>query len=337
MSEEIEVERGVFTLSLDLELIWGTLDLFGPDRFRRACEIEREVVIDRLLELLTMFGVSATWLVVGHLFLDRCYRTNGLKHPEIDRPEHAWCKGDWFAHDPDGRETDAPIFLGRSLVEKIRACSVPQEIGSHSFSHVVFGDPGCSEATARSEIRACVNAGRELGIKMRSFSFPRNQIGHQQILAEHGFTCFRGPEPSWYNGPGVGAIVRRLGHLVDILLMTEPPVVLPHRLPGGLVEIPGSMVYLPAHGFRRRIPISWRVRRAVKGLDAAVRRRRIFHLWTHPTNLAETMEPMLQGLRDVLERVAQLRDGGLLLVMPMADVASLARVAEPGHRVPECR
>ncbi len=320
VAEQIELERGVFTLSLDLELIWGTLDLFGPERFRRACAIEREVVIDRLLGLLTEFEISATWLVVGHLLLDRCCGTNGLKHPEIERPRHDWCKGDWFAHDPDGDEAEAPTFLGRSLVEKIQACSVPQEVGSHSFSHVIFGDPGCSEATAKSEIRACVHAARELGIDLRSFSFPRSEIGHERVLVEHGFTCFRGLEPTWYNA--AGPVVRRLGHLVDTLLMTEPPVVLPRRHGNGLIEIPGSMVYFPAHGLRRLIPISWRARRALKGLEAAARRRRIFHLWTHPTNLADSVAPMFSGLRAILERAARLRDQGRLRVMPMQDVVA---------------
>lgn len=336
MAKEVELDRGVFTLSLDLELIWGTLDLFGPDRFRRACEVEREVVIDRLLGLLTEFEISATWLVVGHLFLDRCHGTNGLKHPEIHRPQHAWSKGDWFAHDPDGDEGEAPTFLGRSLIERIRACSLPQEIGSHSFSHVIFGDPGCSEATARSELRACVQAARELGIEMRSFSFPRSEIGHVSTLPEYGFARFRGLEPTWYNATGTGPVTRRLGHLVDTLLMTEPPVVLPKHRVDGLVEVPGSMVYFPAHGFRRVIPMFWRTRRAVKGLQAAVHRRRIFHLWTHPTNLAEAVEPMLGGLREILRQAARLRERGLLRVMPMRDAAALAIAAEPVQKGRQC-
>jgi hypothetical protein len=157
---------------------------------------------------------------------------------------------------------------------------------------------------------------------MRSFSFPRSEIGHERVLAKHGFTCFRGLEPTWYNAAGTGPVVRRLGHLVDTLLVTEPPVVLPKRHPDGLIEIPGSMVYFPAHGFRRMVPVSWRTRRAMKGLDAAVGRRRIFHLWTHPTNLADRVEPMLGGLREILKRVAWLRDRGLLRVMPMKDMAA---------------
>ena len=46
------LERGIFTLSFDFELIWGTLDLLGPEMFRRRCELEREFLIERLLGLL---------------------------------------------------------------------------------------------------------------------------------------------------------------------------------------------------------------------------------------------------------------------------------------------
>src|SRR5262250_2242967 len=119
MADTPRLDSGIFTLSLALELIWGTLDLFGPDGFRNRCEVERHVVIDRLLGLLSEFEVSATWLIVGHLFLDRCYRENGKKHPQIARPTHAWSRGDWFANDPDGTEAEAPLFLARSVVEKI--------------------------------------------------------------------------------------------------------------------------------------------------------------------------------------------------------------------------
>ena len=126
--------RGVFTLSLDFELLWGTVDLFGPGRFRRACEVERDIVVERLLGLLEEFEISATWCILGHLFLAACRRSGGRAHPDIVRPRHAWVRGDWLRHDPCTDETRAPLYYGRSLVEKIRACRVPQEIGSHSFS-----------------------------------------------------------------------------------------------------------------------------------------------------------------------------------------------------------
>ena len=113
-------DRGIFTLSLDFELIWGTLDLFGPEGFKSTCEIEREVIVEDLLKLLVEYEIPATWCVVGHLLLDRC---DG-KHPEIVRPRHSWFDGDWFTHDPASDASRDPVFYARDLIEKIRACPV---------------------------------------------------------------------------------------------------------------------------------------------------------------------------------------------------------------------
>lgn len=320
-SRAVPLDRGVFTLSLDLELIWGTVDLFGPERFRKACEAER-LLIDRLLELFVEFDISATWCILGHLFLDRCALENGRKHPEIVQPKHAWCRHDWFQHDPCTDEAKAPLFFGRSLVEKIRGCPVPQEIGCHTFSHVIFGDQGCSQATADSELAACVRLAREQEIELRSFAFPRNRVGHLEVLRKHGFLCYRGPEPVWYERGRWPELVKRLAHLWQVLTVTAPPTVLPETTGGDLWNIPGSMIYFPMHGWRRLVPLSWRVKRARKGLNAAAQDKRIFHLWFHPTNLADQTEAMFSGLRQILEHVRELRGRGLLVVCPMASLVA---------------
>ena len=320
----IELERGVFTISIDFELIWGTLDLFGPNTFRRACEIERNEVIDRLLDLFVEFEVPATWCVLGHLFLERCGSANGRKHPEIVRPSHTWHVNDWFDHDQGGVEGRDSVFLGRSLVEKIRACPVQQEIGGHSFSHVIFGDPGCSRETADSELAASIKAAADLGIKMRSFAFPRNEVGHLDVLKKYGFACYRGPEPNWYEGRDWGTAVKRLCHLWDVITAARPPVVLPEITDAGLYNIPGSMVYFPMHGLRRYIPVALRVKRATKGLDYASRQHRIFHLWFHPTNLADHSEAMFDGLRRILEHAASLRARGEIEFLPMSCFSEVA-------------
>ncbi len=317
--DTVSLERGVFVISLDFELIWGTLDLFGPEKFRRACELERAVV-ERLLELFVEFELPATWCIQGHLFLDRCTVENGRKHPEIVRPTHSWCRRDWFEHDPCGDEDSAPIFFARSLVEKIRTCPVPQEIGCHTFSHVIFGDPGCSRATAESEIAACVRIAREMGIELRSFAFPRNQVGHLDVLRDFEFDCYRGPEATWYETDRCPRILRRLGHVCDILMASPPPLVLPERTAVGLWNIPGSMIYFPMHGVRRFVPLSLRIKRAVKGLDAAARQRKIFHLWFHPTNLADQTDTMFRGLRAILHHARSLRDRDQLAFLSMGEL-----------------
>jgi hypothetical protein len=261
--------------------------------------------------------------VLGHLFLESCASAEGQrqKHPEIVPPTHDWCRHDWFHFDPCGTEQTAPVFYGRSLVERIRACPVSQEIGCHSFSHVIFGDPGCSAATAESEISACIRLAEEMGIELRSFAFPRNSVGHLDVLRRHGFSCYRGPDPTWYEKLPCPALVKRALHLWDVLRAGEPPVVQPEMTESGLWNIPGSMIYFPMHGFRRYIPLRLRVLRAVKGLDAAVRRKRVFHLWFHPTNLADDLESMFSGLRCILEHARRLCGRGDLIVRPMLALA----------------
>jgi peptidoglycan/xylan/chitin deacetylase (PgdA/CDA1 family) len=308
------LERGIFTLSLDFELIWGTLDR-GVDAFREACERERAEVVDRLLALLAEFEIPATWCTLGHLFLDSCGPRDGRMHPEIVPAEAGW-----FEQDPAGTEESDPIFYGKTLVDRILDCPTPQEIGCHSFSHPMFDT--CSAETAASELAECVSLARERGLELQSFAFPRNRVGHLGVLREHGIGVYRGPDRSWYENPRVPRPLKRLGHIADVLVARRPPVVLPEETLPGLWNVPGSMIYFPMHGVRRHIPPSLRVSRAVKGLDAAARRRRIFHLWFHPTNLAFETDVMLAGLRRIFEHASKLRTDGRLVVLPMRDVVA---------------
>jgi peptidoglycan/xylan/chitin deacetylase (PgdA/CDA1 family) len=311
----VSFEKGIFTLSLDFELIWGTADL-GLENFKNLCKIEREVVIDRLLQLFEKYDFPATWAILGHLFLDKCEAA----HPEISRPNYSWTKEDWFAHDPGGVETDESIHLGKSLVEKIRNCSVEQEIGSHSFSHIVFGDAGCSRETAENEIAECVRIAEEQGIKLKSFVFPRNEGGYLEVLQKYKFTSYRGVEPNWYEDREVSEGMRRGLRLFDVLRAASPPTVLPERTEQGLWNIPGSAMFFPMHGFRRHIPMSLRVKRCIKGLNKAANEKKIFHLWFHPTNMVDEMEKMFAGLEKILQHASDLREQGKIEFLTMGQI-----------------
>lgn len=117
--------------------------------------------------------------------------------------------------------------------------------------------------------------------------------------------------------------VRRAAHIIEVLGAVEPPVVEP-IVEDGLVNIPASMIFLPAHGIRRHIPIERRVTRALRGLTAAERECAIFHLWFHPTNMAEEPEAMFTGLEQVLRAAAVARDQGRLAIETMGRIADVA-------------
>jgi peptidoglycan/xylan/chitin deacetylase (PgdA/CDA1 family) len=320
---DVAFATGVFTLSLDFELIWGTRDYAGTETFRRACEIERAIVIDRLVALFSRFDLSATWCIVGHLFLDRCEVVRGQKHPDVRRMDPPASGVDWFADDPASDERSAPTFYGRDLVRRIRECAVPQEIGSHTFSHVVFDHPRCTRAVAESEIGKCVSIARAESVELRSFAFPRNRVAHLDVLQQQGFKAYRGPEPHWYDASWMPPPGKRIAHLSSFIARTCPPVVLPLRQ-SGLWNIPGSMILLPMHGVRKYIPGRSRVVRAVKGIRRAVEERKIFHLWFHPTNMAVQLEEMFNVLAGILEYACTLRADGRLVTMTMGEIADYA-------------
>jgi peptidoglycan/xylan/chitin deacetylase (PgdA/CDA1 family) len=316
-------DLGIFVLSLDFELAWGSRDITtDPAALLRAARVTRERVFDGLLGLLTEHDAVATWATVGSLFRAGATRTRDGLYPDVVPPRHAWRTAPWFDGVPDGTEATAPEFYARSLVLRLRDAG--QEIGSHSFSHPIFGDPGCTRASARTDLARCVAEAAAIGVDLRSFVFPRNSVGHLDLLARHGFTCFRGPEPTWYHHAAVPPALRRAAHLADVALAARPPTVLPWRHPNGLWCIPGSASLLPLDGPRRWIPLSRRVDRCVAGVEQARRDRRICHLWTHPINLAAAPEAMLAGLRTVVGRAARLRDAGQLEILPMAEVAARA-------------
>jgi len=304
---------GTFILSLDKELVWGSLDHTPAEAWSRRYPDARGVTRE-LLALLDEVGVPATWAVVGHLFLDRCQRgQNGRAHADIVPP-----RPDWFAADPCSDAASAPLFYAPDLVDAIGSARAGHEIASHSFSHAVYGD--CSRAAAASDLRAAVAAARARGIQLQSFVFPRNVEGHHDVLAENGFIAYRGEEPHAYRR--LPRPARRIAHFADHALAAAAPVVAPSQRLPGLWNIPGSMMFFPRGGPRDLIPFEARVRKAKRTLDAAVRTGKMFHLWFHPENLTVDRAGMFAALRRILVAVADERERGRIEVATMGQVAA---------------
>lgn len=295
MQTEYELDTGVFTLSLDTELAWGYRDL--PDLLNKHLyEIKHtRIVIDKLLKLLEKYRISADWAVVGGLLAESSEQKE--MHPMIG-PEEIWC--------------------GRDVVKKIMSSTVYQEIGCHSFSHVLFGDPKTERKTVREELEKCKTMAKKLGVTLNSFVFPRNLEGFYEEISSAGFSVFRGLEPYWYKK--YPKKVQKACHVLDQFFALTPPVVLP-EMKAGLVNIPGSMLYLSVDGFRKLIPVSCRVKKAKKGIIKAVKEKKVFHLWFHPHNLASGPDQLLAGLEEILKEADIQRNRGYLKIQTMEQIA----------------
>jgi peptidoglycan/xylan/chitin deacetylase (PgdA/CDA1 family) len=328
-----QVAQATFTLTFDTELIWGSFDHYTPAAFERDFPDIRGT-IRAIIALLEQYEVSATWAVVGHLFLTGCTRSPaGLAHSELVRPNQRWRPGDWYTDDPCTDRARDPLWYGEDILDLLQSARVPQEIGCHSFSHVLFGDPDLSRDAVESDLDACVGLAQRRGIELRSFVFPRNSEGHHEVLRSRGFTAYRGADPARYQD--WPRPLFRAAHLSSHLIGASPPVSRPSETLPGLWNIPGSTLFVHRTGLRRAITRTARIRRAEAGLRRAQDRRGVFHLWTHPFNLASD-RPFLVGVLDeILRRAVRARDRAAIVIEPMGRVAERLATGRSAPASPE--
>lgn len=236
-------------------------------------------VIHRLLALCEKYDIKITWAVVGQLMVPG------------DDP--------WW-HAPD-------------IVAAIRSCKVPQEIGSHSFEHRL-DESSCTAQEMDADLKAARAVADAQGIALRSFVFPKNRVKHLEVLERNDFRYYRGVNRSWYEP--LPARIRQAAHVVDDYLVPSAPTVLPEKV-GRLWNIPGSYFYVHRRGWASVLPISFRVRKVRAGLHQAADRKRVFHLWCHPFNLASDADGLLGGIEQIFKDVARLRQAGRLDQMTM--------------------
>lgn len=302
---DLKLKKGAFVLSLDFELAWGTR---GAE-YLKSDYLNTRQMIARLLELFAKYDIKATWATVGHLFLDSCN-----SHLEIMSP------AGWFDVDPHSHLQSDPIWYGKDIVDRILSCPVKQEIGCHTFSHVVADDPACTPEWFRSELVACKNLAASRGLELMSFVYPKNHVAHTTILKEQGFSVYRAPDDNWY--AGLSGIFKRLAHVLDNYLLLPARPVLPKKQ-DGLISLPGSYFYPHARGWAKYLPVSFRVSKVMRGINRAVKDKKVFHLWFHPFNLASNPDELLRGLDRIFARVAELKRQGLIDQVMMGEIDQL--------------
>lgn len=312
--------KPTFALTFDTELIWGSFDQTSPEEFARRYPDIRGT-INAVLRLLDQFEVPATWAVVGHLFLAGCHRDGSrLAHPELAvRPQQQWRPGDWYAADPCTDRHQDPLWYGDDILDALQAARTPQEIGCHSFAHALYGDPAMTREAVDADLDACIAVAVARGIELRSFVFPRNCEGHHESLQAHGFRAYRGVDPTWH--AGIKGLPGRAAHLIDHVAALPPPVSHPEERLPGLWNIPGSALLIHRTGLRRAVTRAARIRKARAGLRRAEEAGGVFHLWTHPFNVASDPCHLISVLEVILREAVRARDRGELLIEPMAAIA----------------
>jgi peptidoglycan/xylan/chitin deacetylase (PgdA/CDA1 family) len=310
-------KRGIFTISIDLELAWGICDRpLGPHEIA-ALEREREIM-RRLLALFEEYDIRATWAVVGHLLLSEAPWDGEKAHPDFPRPVLQDETRDWFFQ--LSNTPDDPAWFGRDLVEKLKNAEPAQDIGSHSFCHLPYDETRTSRAAIEADVETARNIHANEGLPFETFIFPRNCVGYKEVLARAGIRVYRGRTPRWYHR--FPRTVNRMLNLLTFALGIPPKPVKARIDELGLVNVPDSMLFLGRDGIRRFISSRSLRRMATKGLDRAVQQGKIFHLWFHPSNFAHQMDEQFALLENILAYASRLRDQQKLATVPMSEIGN---------------
>lgn len=308
---------GTFVLSLDTEIAWGTYTWGGLDYYRRHFDSYRENV-RRFIELMERYEIPATWAFVGHLMLDGC---NG-HHPEAPAPKFSWYGRDWYAEDPGTDATRDPWWYAPDVLDRVLVMRTPQEIGTHTFSHVFLNDPAVTPEIARAQVAASIEVGRKRGLAIESLVFPRDGVAHLDQFADLGITNYRGAEQLSYMA--LARPLRRAAGLCDHAAGLTPPVYRWDDLEShhGLLNIPGSTFALAYDRYHRFVPTAARIAKFRRGIQTACARDGIFHLAFHPFHLGSS-ERMFGLFESCFRIAAEARDAGRLDILTMRDVRRL--------------
>lgn len=302
--------KPTFMISIDVELLWGHMPSPSKDLIAMISKAGygREP-IDSLLSIFDKYEIPATWAVVGHLFLDHCIKEDGVAHKDMPRFQQ-----NWYEFDPCTDIKRAPLYYGKDIVEKILSTRVSHEIGYHSFSHVPFSE--CSREVAEVEIKEGVRLTKELGINLKSFVFPKNMIGHVDVLKEYGFEIYRGR--NLRIGKDHPSLLYRVGRVAVNEALARP---VEPRWKDGIWEIPSCMFFRDP-----LLPFSL-LPRAKHGINkmivnfSGLSPNKVFHIFLHPEDLL--LDPrLLKRLDRLCTFILEKREKDMIQVNTMGELAS---------------
>lgn len=170
------------------------------------------------------------------------------------------------------KENGTDLWSGKDIINWIKNDKI-HELASHSYSHEDFTK--ISKEKAQKEFS---------NPKGNSFIFPRNHISHLNLLKKNGFKSYRGKDKSEF----------------ELLIPRQTPTSLPINR-NGIFEIPSSMYFVSARGIRKHIPLGLRYLKSKIGINAAISKKEIFHLWFHPVDFADNTEKLLLELEKIIK------------------------------------
>jgi hypothetical protein len=283
-------------ISIDFEMRWGVHDIYQLDfnAYRKNLENCRPIVL-ATLAMLADRKLRATWATVGALGLNGWdeYFAFAAPAPAYHNPR-LLVRKEYAELDPNGVLHFAPDLIGRILATE------GQELGSHSFSHLYFREPGVVPQDFIDDMEAVEKLWRDrYGVVPVSLVFPRNQNVFEDRLDDTSIKIWRGPEPAWFydcTSQAENTFLPKALRLVDSVL----PLVRRASYPERKMVRAGIFIRFGLPEFFWRLQLC-KLGHELNRLSAG----QILHLWWHPHNLGFDLNKGLSRLAQVLDLVSE--------------------------------
>jgi peptidoglycan/xylan/chitin deacetylase (PgdA/CDA1 family) len=307
-----------FIRSLDCEGKWGVADQLTASVHRQLSDADLRIGYRNVLNLLSEFGVPATFAFVG-LFaesLEGFRRLIPALQPLVS------ISPDYLAPAlADAERGSRQGWHGDWAIDELLSSSTPHELALHGVTHIPWDSMNFTQAQSEMQLLDAIEGPVR---NATTFVYPRNRVAHAELLGDFGIAGYRkSPPPK----------SRLAALLAEFDIFARPewegPTGKPQPIPAGHFVNWQSRT-------RRIVPIELSTLRADRMLREAAVRDGIVHFWLHPENVV-TAPRTLVLLRKIIELVARYREAGRCEVMTQADycrsIDSRAAAGKQAERV----
>ena len=307
----MHANEGVFCISLDFELHWGTfetvpLDEKGQKRFRQTRE-----TIPKLLELFDQYEIAATWAAVGMLFNSDATEWEASipallpQYANANVSSYNWVSNNQFT------QQNLQFYFAPELV-RIIASNPNMELGSHTYSHYYCCEPGQHAVAFEADMIMAIEKAKQKGYSLQSLVFPRNQFNPEylDVCRRIGIVTVRTNPDIWFWEPSskeslFKKTVRAADNFIPIHKRSSVPldVLDVNQIP---FQIPASRFLRPWHP--NRLWNALKIKRIKDEMTCAAKNKSLYHLWWHPHNFGNNPKECLSDLKKLLEHFKSLQE-----------------------------
>lgn len=325
----MQLENGVFIVSLDFELYWGVRDKRSLPQYKENLQGVKEVVPE-LLRLFRRHDIHATWAAVGFLFFES--RADLVENLPTTYPDYQNKRLSPYEYIHLNAYLEPTYHYAPDLIDQITQ-NAGQEIATHTFSHYYCLEQGQTLADFEADLCSAIKIAQRKGIPTTSLVFPRNQWNPEylSVLRRLGIECYRGNESSWIyqaSSDTAQSLTRRGLRLLDAYINMSGPNV--YDLNSCANERPFNF---PSSRFLRpyKAPLAildpLRLKRITGSMSHAAKTAQIFHLWWHPHNFGFDIDRNLRFLEKILRHYGRLKKTYGMTSLNMKEMSELCNAA----------